>query len=184
MISRQCLVVYLCCVNPLSFRRRRRHGSPADGRRTGRATGGGVNGRQRPAARGFRGLPGGARAAGRGLPRPARGKGGTGQGKGRQRDRAADGRQGRTGLQAADVARTGRRGLSACPRRGGNGRTGQRGRADGKRPARGKGRANAGPLHGVALGKRKAPGLPGLVRKGIGRGLITGRRGRRGRPAV
>lgn len=177
MINRQCLVVYLCFVNPLSFRRRRRHGSPADGRRTGRATGGGVNGRQRQAARVCRAFPGGARAAGRGLPMPARSKGGTGQRKGRQRDRAADGRQGRTGSQAA----AGRRGGLACPRRGGNGRTGQRGRAAGKAAARGKpGGANAGRLNGAELGKRKAPHGAGLVRAGLVPCLGNGRRGRRG----
>lgn len=165
MISRQCLFVYLCFINPLFFRRRRRHGSPADGRRRGRASGGGVNGRQRPAARGCRGLPGGARAAGRGLPRPARSKGGTGQGKGQQRGRAPD-------VARADGRR---RGLSACPMGAGKGRTGERGRADGKPPARGKGGACAVPLHGEALGKRKTPLAAGLVREGIDRPLFTGR---------
>jgi len=115
-------------------------------------------------------------AGGKGLTVPAAGRR-TGQGK-RHGGGAADGRQGRTGRQAAP----------ALPRRGGTGRKGERGRADGVCRAwitsGGKYGANRGPgtplrgfkgacaarLHGCELGKRKAPHGAGLVR-------LTGRRG-------
>ena len=62
--------------------------------------------------------------------------------------------------------------MSAVPRRGGNLRTGQRGRAAGKAAARGKGGANAGTLHGEALRQRKAPHGAGLVRADGRRGFM------------
>ncbi len=92
--------------------------------------------------------------------RAARGKGSGTAARAAHGSQAADGRQGRTGRQAAP----------ALTRRGGTGRKGERGRADGKRPVKAKGGACAARLHGKALGKRKTPLAAGLVR-------LTGRRG-------
>ena len=107
-----------------------------------------------------------------GLARRAKGggaglaKGGTGYGRHGARKAPAKGKGGHC------TAR--RRAGLACPRRAAAGRIEEReGRpATGRQGA--KGGACAVPLHGEALGKRKAPHGAGLVRGRIDRGLFTG----------
>jgi len=101
------------------------------------------------------------RAGGKGLPCLFRRGGRQGEGVGKPRHG-----KGRHGAREA----AGRQTDLACARRGGTGPGRERGRADGKPAAAGRGGACAARLHGCELGKRKAPHGAGLVR-------FTGRRG-------
>jgi len=103
------------------------------------------------------------RAGGKGKPRMGRQRAARGKGS-RRTGLAAHGSH--AAARAAD-------GAASCPaltRRGGTGRKGERGRADGKPAAAGRAGACAARLNGCELGKRKAPHGAGLVR-------FTGRRG-------
>jgi hypothetical protein len=130
-------------------------------------TAAGLTAADRPAA--VAALPGRHGAGGgptKGLPA----KGGTGYGRHGARE-PGKGACRRSQAARADGGRTGQRAGIACPRRGGTGRTEEReGRAaQGRHGA--KGGACAVPLHGEALGKRKAPHGAGLVRAD-GRGFM------------
>ena len=110
-------------------------------------------------------------AAGRGC-RPsgaARGRRRAGS-KGWGRKRQGRAGKGRHGAREAAKRRRGK----ACPRRPRNIPKGEREGPTGKAAAKAKGGACAVPLHGEALGKRKAPHGAGLIGEGISRRLFTG----------
>jgi hypothetical protein len=118
---------------------------------------------------GGKGLPclsrrGGRQGEGVGKPRHGKGRHGAREAAGRGNVRAWITSGGRTAR--ADGAESG----LASARRGGTGRKGERGRADGKAALKANAGACAARLHGCELGKRKAPHGAGLVR-------FTGRRG-------